>query len=152
MHDIQAYETSNLGARVLFNVPLPMNPASTQLQRSERSRDVSEAHGWAADEAVGQSQQGAESFVMQCGFHAYMESWGVAVMNPYFAKTDDQGRFTIGDIPLVRTSWWSGILSDLDGTSRHYWSEQDRRRHSGDSGAHRTAVRQRGLGTRLHPL
>src|SRR4030065_398884 len=25
MHDIQAYETSNLGARVLFNVPLPMN-------------------------------------------------------------------------------------------------------------------------------
>ena len=26
MHDIQAYETSNLGARVLFNVPLPMNP------------------------------------------------------------------------------------------------------------------------------
>ncbi|MCS6316805.1 MAG: carboxypeptidase regulatory-like domain-containing protein, partial [Nitrospira sp.] len=27
MHDIQAYETSRLGARVLFNVPLPMNPA-----------------------------------------------------------------------------------------------------------------------------
>ena len=27
MHDIQAYETSHLGPRVLFNVPLPMNPA-----------------------------------------------------------------------------------------------------------------------------
>ena len=26
MHDIQAYETSQLGPRVLFNVPLPMNP------------------------------------------------------------------------------------------------------------------------------
>ena len=26
MHDIQAYETSHLGARVLFNVSLPMNP------------------------------------------------------------------------------------------------------------------------------
>src|SRR5213596_4050274 len=26
MHDIQAYETSELGPRVLFNVPLPMNP------------------------------------------------------------------------------------------------------------------------------
>ena len=26
MHDIQAYETSHLGPRVLFNVPLPMNP------------------------------------------------------------------------------------------------------------------------------
>ncbi|HEX9154251.1 MAG TPA: carboxypeptidase regulatory-like domain-containing protein, partial [Nitrospira sp.] len=26
MHDIQAYETSQLGPRVLFNIPLPMNP------------------------------------------------------------------------------------------------------------------------------
>jgi hypothetical protein len=26
MHDIQAYETSQLGPRVRFNVPLPMNP------------------------------------------------------------------------------------------------------------------------------
>ena len=25
-HDIQAYETSHLGPRVLFNTPLPMNP------------------------------------------------------------------------------------------------------------------------------
>jgi hypothetical protein len=28
-----------------------------------------------------------------------MESWGVAVSNPYFAKTDQQGRFTITDVP-----------------------------------------------------
>ncbi|MDH5348477.1 MAG: carboxypeptidase regulatory-like domain-containing protein, partial [Nitrospira sp.] len=33
------------------------------------------------------------------GFHAYMESWGVAVSNPYFAKTDEQGRFTLTDVP-----------------------------------------------------
>ncbi|MCA9476763.1 MAG: carboxypeptidase regulatory-like domain-containing protein, partial [Nitrospira sp.] len=32
MHDIQAYETSDLGARVLFNVPLPM---SERLTKSE---------------------------------------------------------------------------------------------------------------------
>ncbi len=43
--------------------------------------------------------KGRRIFVMQCGFHAYMESWGVAVTNPYFAKTDEQGRFTIPDIP-----------------------------------------------------
>ena len=36
---------------------------------------------------------------MQCGFHAYMESWGLAVTNPYFAKTDEQGRFTMTDVP-----------------------------------------------------
>lgn len=33
MHDIQAYETSNLGARVLFNVPLPMNPSIRAISR-----------------------------------------------------------------------------------------------------------------------
>lgn len=43
--------------------------------------------------------KGRHVFVMQCGFHAYMESWGVAVSNPYFAKTDGQGRFTITDVP-----------------------------------------------------
>jgi hypothetical protein len=43
--------------------------------------------------------KGRRIFVMQCGFHAYMESWGLAVSNPYFAKTDEQGRFTITDVP-----------------------------------------------------
>ncbi|MFZ1805219.1 MAG: hypothetical protein WAU05_14925, partial [Nitrospira sp.] len=38
-------------------------------------------------------------FVMQCGFHAYMGSWGVSVRNPYFAKTDERERFTITDVP-----------------------------------------------------
>jgi len=28
-----------------------------------------------------------------------MESWGGAVTNPYFAKTDAQGRFTLTDVP-----------------------------------------------------
>ncbi len=100
MHDIQAYETSHLGARVLFNVPLPMNP-----QHPRNFKDKSEAAlyhkhmaGAPMKELVKLSK-GRRIFVMQCGFHAYMESWGVAVMNPYFAKTDDQGRFTITDVP-----------------------------------------------------
>ncbi|MBM4124674.1 MAG: carboxypeptidase regulatory-like domain-containing protein, partial [Nitrospira sp.] len=38
MHDIQAYETSQLGPRVLFNVPLPMNP-----QHPRNFKDRSEA-------------------------------------------------------------------------------------------------------------
>jgi len=38
MHDIQAYESSQLGARVLFNVPLPMNP-----QHPRDLKDRSEA-------------------------------------------------------------------------------------------------------------
>jgi hypothetical protein len=100
MHDIQAYETSHLGPRVLFNVPLPMNP-----QHPRNFKDRSEAalyHKHMAGPPMKQLvnlSKGRRIFVMQCGFHAYMESWGVAVGNPYFAKTDEQGRFTLTDVP-----------------------------------------------------
>ncbi|HLZ35490.1 MAG TPA: carboxypeptidase-like regulatory domain-containing protein [Nitrospira sp.] len=100
MHDIQAYETSHLGARVLFNVPLPMNP-----QHPRNFKDRSDAAMYHKHMAGPPSKQlvnlskNRRIFVMQCGFHAYMESWGVAVTNPYFAKTDEQGRFTITGVP-----------------------------------------------------
>jgi hypothetical protein len=100
MHDIQAYETSHLGPRVLFNVPLPMNP-----QHPRNFKDRSEAalyHRHMAGAPMKQLvnlSKNRRIFVMQCGFHAYMESWGLAVTNPYFAKTDEQGRFVITDVP-----------------------------------------------------
>jgi hypothetical protein len=97
IHDIQAYETSNLGPRVLFNVPLPMNPL--------HPRDLSDAskyHKHLPGEPMKQTvnmTKGRRVFVMQCGFHAYMESWAMAVQNPYYAVTDKDGRFVIKDIP-----------------------------------------------------
>ena len=95
MHDIQAYETSNLGPRVLFNTPLPMNP--------HHRRDVgADTHEHLAGEPMKEPvhlTKGRRIFVMQCGFHAYMESWGMAVDNPYYAVTGKDGTFTIGDIP-----------------------------------------------------
>jgi hypothetical protein len=100
MHDIQAYETSNLGPRVLFNVPLPMNP-----QHPRDIKDTSDAAKYHRHLAGAPMKQlvnmtkGRRVFVMQCGFHAYMESWGVALGNPYYAMTDKDGRFEIGGIP-----------------------------------------------------
>src|SRR5581483_6680483 len=95
MHDIQAYETSHLGPRVLFNTPLPMNP--------HHSRKVSaETHEHLPGEPMTEQinmTKGRKFFVMQCGFHAYMMSWGLAVENPYYAVTDSEGRFTITDVP-----------------------------------------------------
>ena len=100
MHDIQAYETSQLGPRVLFNVPLPMNP-----QHPRNLKDRSDAgmyHKHMAGPPMKQLvnlNKGRRVFVMQCGFHAYMESWGLAVTNPYFAKTDEEGRFVMTNVP-----------------------------------------------------
>ena len=100
MHDIQAYETSHLGARVLFNVPLPMNPQHPRNFKDRSDAGMYHKHmaGAPMKQLVNLSK-GRRIFVMQCGFHAYMESWGVAVSNPYFAKTDEQGRFTITNVP-----------------------------------------------------
>jgi hypothetical protein len=97
MHDIQAYETSNLGPRVLFNVPLPMNPHHPK----EAAMDVNYHKHMVGEPSVQtiHMTKGRRIFVMQCGFHAYMESWGLAVDNPYYASTDQSGRFEISDIP-----------------------------------------------------
>jgi len=97
MHDIQAYETSELGPRVLFNVPLPMNPhhPKTAGANAEYHKHIP---GESKTLDISMSK-GRRIFVMQCGFHAYMESFGYAVDNPYYALTDQSGQFTIPDVP-----------------------------------------------------
>ncbi len=95
MHDIQAYETSQLGPRVLFNTPLPMNPHHKRLVSAESHEHLA---GAPVTEVI-RMTKGRRMFVMQCGFHAYMESWGFAVDNPYFALTAEDGTFSLTDVP-----------------------------------------------------
>ena len=96
MHDIQGYETSpEAGARVLFNTPLVMN-------HQHRRGDLHAMHNHAPGKSlVGPIylNKGRRTFYMQCGFHAYMESWAMAVNNPYYALTDAEGKFSIDGIP-----------------------------------------------------
>ena len=96
MHDIQAYETSlQQGSRVLFNSPLPFN------HRHKRG-DMHATHDHKPSPSLVRQfnlSKGRKTFVMQCGFHAYMESWAIAVENPYYSFSDSNGRFSITDIP-----------------------------------------------------
>lgn len=96
MHDIQGYETSpEAGARVLFNQPLILNH---QHQRG----NIHAIHNHAPGKSlVGPIylNKGRRTFYMQCGFHAYMETWAMAVNNPYYAVTDDKGAFKIENVP-----------------------------------------------------
>lgn len=95
MHDIQAYETSHLGPRVLFNTPLPMNSH----HRRNVGADSHEHLPGQPMKAMISLTKGRRIFVMQCGFHAYMESWGMAVDNPYYAVTEKDGSYTLPDVP-----------------------------------------------------
>jgi hypothetical protein len=113
MHDIQAYETSHLGPRVLFNTPLPMNP--------HHKRNVgADSHEHLAGVPVKETihmTKGRKFFVMQCGFHAYMESWGLAVENPYYHITGSDGRFSLTDVPpgdYTLNVWHPGVGTVLE--------------------------------------
>ncbi len=96
MHDIQAYETSlRLGARVLFNSPLPMNVR-------HRRGDLHASHNHEPGKSLLGPiylSKGRRMFAMQCGFHPYMESWAIAIDSPYYAVTDAAGRFMIDGVP-----------------------------------------------------
>lgn len=96
MHDIQGYETSlEAGARVLFNTPLVMN-------HQHNRGDLHAIHNHAPGKSlVGPIylNKGRRTFYMQCGFHAFMESWAMAVNNPYYALTDESGRFSLEQVP-----------------------------------------------------
>lgn len=96
MHDIQGYETSlEAGARVLFNTPLIMN---AQHWRGDLHAIHNHAPGKSLIGPI-YLNKGRRTFYMQCGFHAYMENWAVAVNNPYYALTDAEGKFKIEHIP-----------------------------------------------------
>ncbi len=97
MHDIQAYETSHLGPRVLFNVPLPIS-ARYPAQANLSAQFHKHFEGTPVTEKVSMTK-GRDMFVMQCGFHVYMESWGLVMHHPYYVMTDKAGRFQLTDIP-----------------------------------------------------
>ena len=112
-HDIQAYETSHLGPRVLFNTPLPMNPHHKRNVGADSHEHLA---GQPMKEVIRMTKD-RRIFVMQCGFHAYMESWGMAVDNPYFAITQADGTFSLGDIPpgdYTLMAWHPGVGTTME--------------------------------------
>jgi len=112
-HDIQGYETAReRGARVLFNRPLPMNPYL----------EIAGVFGkkYMAGEPMVEKihlRKGRNVFVMQCGFHPYMFSWGLVAENPYFSVTKEDGKFHITDIPpgeYVLAAWHPGMKKFIE--------------------------------------
>ncbi len=113
-HDIQGYETARArGARVLFNRPLPMNPFHKVLGLLNSHKHL---EGTPMVERI-HLKKGRNVFVMQCGFHPYMFSWGVVVDNPYFSVTKEDGMFEITDVPpgeYTLTVWHAGMKKYLE--------------------------------------
>lgn len=77
-HDIQAYTMKGEYTFPMFNKPM--------IPHAEAPRKV-------------RFRKGHYLFRTQCGVHDFMQSWGLAVGNPYFTVTDAEGRFEIADVP-----------------------------------------------------
>ncbi len=115
-HDIQGYETAReRGARILFNRPLPMNPFHKVMGIFGEN-----AHTHMPGKPMVEKihlRKNRNIFVMQCGFHPYMFSWGVVLNNPYYSITKEDGAFKISDIPPGEydvVTWHAGMKSYLE--------------------------------------
>ncbi len=115
-HDIQGYETAReRGARVLFNRPLPMNPFHRVVQLLGENMHT-HMPGKPMVEKI-HLRKNRNLFVMQCGFHPYMFSWGVVLDNPYYFITKVDGAFEISDIPSGEYEvgvWHPGMKTYLE--------------------------------------
>jgi len=90
-HDIQGYAYDQGGVDIVLHRPALQESGTTDIVQLVKGRKV---------------------FTMQCGRHPYMQNWGYAIDNPYYAVTDLNGSFAIGDLPAgtYRIKAWHPIL------------------------------------------
>ena len=77
-HDIQGYAYDQSGVDIVLHRPALHVSGTTDVVQLVKGRKV---------------------FTMQCGMHPYMQNWGYAIDNPYYAVTNLNGSFAIGDLP-----------------------------------------------------
>ena len=112
IHDIQVYEVAPFESEVIFHRPLRMNPYHPKTGAGGHDH----LPGTPLVDTIAFTK-GRRVFYLECGFHEFMQTWGVAVTNPYFAVTDAQGHFTIPDIPegvYTLIAWHPGMGGILD--------------------------------------
>ncbi len=94
-HDIQGYAYDQAGVDIVLHRPALHVSGTTDVVQLVKGRKV---------------------FTMQCGMHPYMQNWGYAIDNPYYAVTDLNGSFTIGDLPAgtYHIKAWHPILGSQE--------------------------------------
>jgi len=90
-HDIQGYAYDRAGVDIVLHRPSLKATGTTDIVHLVKGRKV---------------------FTMQCGMHPYMQNWGYAIDNPYYAVTEQDGSFSIDDLPpgAYHVKAWHPIL------------------------------------------
>ncbi|HEX7765483.1 MAG TPA: carboxypeptidase regulatory-like domain-containing protein [Nitrospira sp.] len=94
-HDIQGYTYDQSGVDIVLHRPSLKATGTTDIVHLVKGRKV---------------------FTMQCGMHPYMQNWGYAIDNPYYAVTSLDGGFSIGDVPpgTYRIKAWHPALGEQE--------------------------------------
>jgi hypothetical protein len=94
-HDIQGYAYDAAGVDIVLHRPSLEKRGVTDVVNLTKGRKV---------------------FTMQCGRHAYMQSWGYAIDNPYYAVTNLEGAFTIDELPpgSYKLKAWHPVMGMLE--------------------------------------
>ena len=112
IHDVQIYETAPFGANVMLHRPLRLNPF--------HPKDVLKDHQHKPGESMIDTirfTKGRRILFLECGFHPFMQAWGFAINNPYYATTDENGNFTLPDVPegvYKLVAWHPGMAGFVD--------------------------------------
>ena len=77
-HEIVAYEFTDGGVNQRSHRPVDANTSQT--------RDIF-------------VKSKTENFLIKCNLHPFLQSRGIIVENPYYAITDEEGNFSIRDVP-----------------------------------------------------
>jgi len=95
LHNIHTYEQIGRARRTVLNVSQP-NQGDTV------SKTIKLRKG--------------DGMKVECDAHDFMHGFIFVAKNPYFAKVDENGNYTIGDIPAgkYKVKVWHGALGEID--------------------------------------
>ena len=96
-HEVATYEFSNRGADQKSNRPVDGN--------TSQFRDVF-------------VKQQTKEFLLKCNLHPFLQTRGIMVDNPYYAITNEEGKYSIEDIPpgTYKVIAWHPFISNEIGT------------------------------------
>ena len=92
-HEIVAYEFTDGGVNQRSHRPVDANTSQT--------RDIF-------------VKSKTENFLIKCNLHPFLQSRGIIVENPYYAITDEEGNFSIKDVPpgTYKVVAWHPFISN----------------------------------------
>ncbi len=87
VHNSQVYQSER--GKIILNIPIPPKKVARGVIHFQKDYRI---------------------FQMICGMHEFMQTWGFRVDNPYYAISDENGRYAIRDVPpgdYEVTAWHS---------------------------------------------